>query len=128
MGVYDRQIATAQRMIAAKGELCTWRKMIAPVGDDPANPAAGTPADYAVRIVFFPNNQLHLLSTLSMLKETDIPGGRFYGLMGAVSFTPELVDTVINSKGKQFSIIDTNGIDELAPNGETILYKLRFSK
>lgn len=128
MGEYDRPIANALRMIQRKGAACVWRKVIPPINDDPANPGAGTNQDFPVRIVFFPNNQIRLASSLSMIAKTEVPSGRVMGYMGAVSFVPQMVDRVIGTPYGDLGLIDTNGIDELAPNGQTILYTLRFAR
>lgn len=128
MSVYDRQIANAQVKIKAKGQKCTWRKVVPPANDNPANPSAGTETDYTVYIAFFPNIQIRFGASSSMLRDTEVPSGKFYGLMGAVPFEPEEGDTVLTSKGKVYGIIDKDGINELAPNGDTILYQIRFTK
>jgi hypothetical protein len=128
MGVYDRQIANAKRQIKAKGQAVIWRKLTPNVGEDPANPGAGTPVDFPVSIAFFPNIQTRLGFTGTMLPNTEVPGGQFYGLMAAVGFVPEQVDTVILPDGTVLGVDDKNGLNLLAPNGDPILWTVRFTK
>lgn len=129
--VYERQIATATRLITKYGQLCTWREPGTP-GGTPARPVDGVPDDYPVPIVFLSNaNQGGLATILSMLRDMDIPTGGVRGLMPAVPFTPTLKGRV--SRAPTFtepalSIIDDKGIDVLNVNGEIILYYLRFSR
>ncbi len=124
MGVYDRQIATALRLIKAKGQVVTWRKLDdgAPADSSkPWKPSAATPDDNTVSIVFLPptkeNKQL-----IRYLKGTEVPTGSLDGLMHAVSFEPAAKDIVIRD-GKELVI---KSIDPLSPNGEVILYFLEF--
>ncbi len=128
MAVYNRQIANALRQIKAKGEAVTWRQIVPPVDDDPAHPAVGITVDYPARIAFFPNPTLNLLSTISTMTGTEVPTGRYYGLMGAVDFAPSIKDTVIRSSGEELGIIDKNGLEELNVNGESILWTVRFTR
>lgn len=128
MAVYSRQIATAKRMIAAKGALCSWQQITIPIGDDPANPSAGTPVTYPVRIVFFPNTKLTLLSSVILMKGTEIPSGRMMGYMAAVPFTPMINDTVLDTPYGDLALREQNGLDEINVNGESILFLLRFAR
>jgi hypothetical protein len=127
--VYERQIATATRLIRQKGQLCTWREPGVP-GGTPSKPTAGTPADHAVHIVFLNNtNREYLAAFLSMLKDTEIPTGGLRGLMAATSFTPTLKGQVTRAAtytGPVLTLDNRNGIDKLDLNGELILYYLRF--
>lgn len=142
MGVYDRQIATALRLIKAKGQLVTWQKHNAqqgssqpwktskpPVGYGVGGYGAGgfgvgdgSPAGYPVSIVFLaPKSGLQAL--FALMQGTSVPTGAPMGLMGAVTaFTPEITDVVLRGP-KSLVIKDFNIV---APNGEIILYKLEF--
>lgn len=122
--VFERQIATATRLIAKYGQDCTWRKTVA---TGPASkPTGQNVTDYPVKIVFVNHKRESLLTALSMMTNTDIPSGGLLGLMAVVSFDPELPDAVIRGT-EQYGIADKNGIEKLAPNGEgAILYKLRL--
>ena len=131
MGVYDRQIATAARLIAAKGQLCTWREPGTPTG--PANvPVEGVPADYPVSIVFLSNSkQEGLAGLLSMFAGSEVPTGGMRGLMAAVPFAPSLMGRVARAPAfaePALNIMDDKGIDVLNVNGEVILYYLRFAR
>lgn len=129
MGVYDRQIALALRLIAAKGETVTWRKYVDGMGGTDANPAAATNDDHTVKVVFLPSKLNALGTFLSMVGGTEVPSGALTGLMGQVNFTPELADVVVRASGEVLSIPDESGIEALDPNGEgVILYKLRFNR
>jgi len=126
MGEYDRQIALAVRMIAQKGQLVQWKKPGAATGTL-ANPISGTPEFIDTRILFLPNKRDGLASFLSVIQDTEVPTGGIKGLMATVPFEPLLVDTVI--RGTEELVLDgKNGIEALAPNGEIILYFLRFTR
>ena len=124
MGVYDRQIASAKRQIAAKGQDVTWRVLVdgAPADSSkPWKPSQATPDDKPVKIVFLPstmaNNQL-----IKYLKGTEVPTGSLTGLMAAVDFEPKAKDVVVRD-GVELVV---ESIDLIAPNGEPILYTLEF--
>lgn len=124
MGVYDRQIASAKRQIAAKGQDVTWRVLVdgaPPDASKPWKPSAATPDDKPVKIVFLPHttakNQL-----IRYLKGTEVPTGALTGLMAAVDFEPKAKDVVIRD-GVELVV---ESIDLIAPNGEPILYTLEF--
>lgn len=127
--VYERQIATATRLIEKYGQACTWREPGTPTGN-PANPTPGLPTDYPVHIVFLDNSTRESLSAfLSMMAETEVPTGGLRGLMAPVPFSPSLMGKVARDTAftePALSIVDKNGIDVLNLNGEIILYKLRF--
>lgn len=130
MGVYDRQRATALRLIAEKGETCVWRKLAA-TGGTAAKPGSTTPSDNTVKIVFLPIELEYLGTALSMLKDTEVPHGYVLGLMGAVSFEPALDDVIIraNGTGETVGLADKNGIEVIDPNGEgAVLYILRIAR
>jgi len=124
MGVYDRQIATAKRLISQKGQSVTWRQLAdgAPVDSSkPWKPSAATPTDNPVSIVFLPplkeNQEL-----IRYLKGTEVPTGSVSGLMPAVTFAPAAKDVVIRNSVE----LVVKSIDPLSPNGEIILYFLEF--
>lgn len=127
MGVYDRQIAMAQRMIAAKGQLVQWRKPGAVTGSA-AKPISGTPEFFDCRILFLPNKRDGLASFMSMFNDApDVPTGGSRGIMAAVPFEPLLIDTVIRGT-EEYALNDKNGIEALNVNGEPILFYLRFTR
>lgn len=127
---YERQIATATRLILKYGAMCTWREP-GPVTGSPAAPTAGDPSDVAVPIVFLTNtNRESLSGLLSMIADTELPSGGKRGLMPVVPFTPSLSGRICLGpvfKEPALNLDPKNGIDLLAPNGvEPILYYLRF--
>lgn len=126
MGQYDRQIASAKRLIAKYGQSVTWRQIRNGGINNaatPWKPGASQVTEQSVQIAFFPytteNKQLlrHLLGT-------EIPVGSLTGYMSAVNFEPTLKDTVLRD-GKILSI---KSIDPLAPNGQVIMYTLQFEQ
>lgn len=126
MGQFDRQIATAKRLIAKYGQTCIWRKVAngAPVDSlKPWKPTASETSDNNASIVFLPASRENR-ELLRYLKGTEIPVGSIQGLMPAVSFEPTLKDVVIRD-GKQLRL---KSIDPVSPNGEIILYTLEFEE
>jgi len=127
MGQFDRQIATARRLIAKNGELCSWRSLSAGVVVDPLIPwqkSNGVDVGTDVRIVYLPRSRVNT-AFLQALGKTSVSVGMEYGLMAAVSFTPKREDYVIRASGDKYKI---NAIDRLAPNGQIILYTIDFDK
>lgn len=124
MGVYDRQRASALRIIAAKGEVCDWSQ----TGDSIADPdkpweeTDSVPVVYqGIRIAFFPLGA-NDLETVKLLLKTEIPTGLEMGYMGNVPFEPDLKDLVVRRNGKKMRIVTVGKID---PNGEgAVLYQV----
>lgn len=128
MGIYDRQILTAKRLLFRNGQSVTWREPAAPITAptgpaQPWKPTAGIPTDYPdTRIAFFPNTKENR-ETLHYSNDTDIPAGSEIGLMGAVDFNPTLKGIVIRPDGQQLRV---KSISPIKPNGEIILYTIDF--
>lgn len=125
MGVFDRQIATAIRLINKNGELVQWIDRVAtPV--DPAKPWLPTgevDTPEPVKIVFLPVGT-RFLELLQIAAKSEVPTGSQKGLMAAVSFVPKIDSLVIRaSQNRQYKI---KSIDTISPNGQIILYKLEF--
>lgn len=128
MGVYDTQIASAKRMINAKGEACIWRSITAS-GGTIAKPVTTVPIDHPVRMAFVPIHRESLATSLAKIAGTDIGSGGIKGLMGQVDFSPQLGDCVIRTNGDILYIEPDNGIEAIDPNSEgVILYIVRFRK
>lgn len=127
MGVFDRQIATAKRLITKNGAPMTWRTFADGALPDPSmpwKPGAAVPANHGVHIVMLPENRLGY-EWIKYLVGSDVPEGNGYGLMYAVPFTPSLNDTVVAPDGRE---LKPTSIDPLAPNiTEIILYTVRFA-
>lgn len=120
MGVFDRQIATATRLIAAKGQACVWQQ-VPTTTPDPSKPweqqnSAMTP--YNVKIAFLPASS----PLLRLIQGSNIASSRTRGLMAAVGFTPSIADTV--QRGSE--ILRLCDLDAVNINGEIILWKMEF--
>lgn len=130
MGFYDRQIATARRLIERYGQAATWHSRAPGVGGTAAKPAAGVPVAHPVHIAFLPLDREYLQTTLGKSDGSDIASGMLTGYMGQVDFQPTLKDTVvrlIDGVEEEYGITDRNGIEIIDPNGEgAILYIVRF--
>lgn len=126
MAVYSRQIVTAQRMIAAKGELATWYYRGAPGGGKPGKPAERPRLPHPVQIVFFPTPRR---SDQTREDGTEVKAGGLMGYMGQVPFAPSNGDTVERANGEKLTVKLDNGIEEINPNGEgVILYTIYFER
>jgi hypothetical protein len=126
MGVYDRQIATAQRLIKEKGQTIIWRSMTdgAPSdSDQPWKPSAATQTDYMADVLFLPRNRRNQ-EFLSLMEGIEVPKGDIVGYMGGVTFTPTLKDTIIRG-GETYTIAS---LDHLSPNGESILWVMGLER
>ena len=123
MGVFDRQIATAKRLIAKNGRALVWRTILdgTPVdANKPWEPGAAQVTDYPdIRIVILPAGYKGETS-LFRLTTGEQPSGTLQMLMGAVPFEPSTKDVIID--GEIEYRIDY--IDKLAPNGDPILYTI----
>lgn len=125
MGVYDRPIATALRLIAKYGQVCEWRKTGVVVPDDPARPWLGGSQSQVLHqpsIAFVPATSGASDFGLTKFRQGGGDSASFstFGLMGAQDFTPEVVDKLTRD-GEPLVIV---AVDTLAPNGEPILHIL----
>jgi len=127
MGVYDRQIASAKRQIAAKGRACLWRSsgVVVPSNGLVAAPAAPVPADVPVSVVYLPDNRQNR-AYLQQLAGSDIVIGADYGLMGQAPFTPRTDDEIYDETGTEL-LRTVYEARPFAPNGEVILWTLFFN-
>ncbi len=124
MGRFDRQIATAQRLIKKNGETVKWNIVRDgdPVNEDqPWKPTSIAPDQRDAIICFLPIN-IRSDRVLSLMQQSEVPICSEMGLMGAVDFEPNLKDVVIRN-GKEYRIAD---MDILRPNGQNILYTVYF--
>jgi hypothetical protein len=118
MTVYARQIASAKRAIAAKGQECVWAK---PAERDPASKPwrdvrAGEPPEATVRIAWFPPDQQQFKFAQD---NGGVPEGFEVGLMGAVDFEPALTDPIFRSGGDSVIVWK---LESLAPDGDPIIW------
>lgn len=125
MGVFDDEIQLAKEEIAANGANVLWQSLTDAALPDPNKawlPGEPTFVDHPVRIVFLPitagNRQ-----TDKYKFETEVRVGEFKGLMAQVNFTPRAKDFILDGTKK----IKVTSVNELAPNGEIILYFLELS-
>jgi len=126
MGQFDRQIATALRLIAKYGQSVIWNSVADGVAVDPLKPWKPTEAIAVlhpdIKICFVPTNDTQWRKLLAYLKGTEVPTGKLAGLMGQVSFEPTLKDVV----DRDGTILRITSIDLLSPNGQKILYTIEF--
>ena len=125
MARFDRQIETALRLIKKNGQLVTWRSIPAETPADaskPWNGGANVPVESSVYVCFVPVRDRDTRKLFQYLTGTEIQIGQLAGLMGNVSFTPNLNDVVVRD-GVELRM---SQIDLLSPNGQKILYTLEF--
>jgi hypothetical protein len=124
MARFDRQIATALRLIQKNGQQVAWRQSQSQ--PDPAEPFKVIPAErseHSPFVCFLPVNKENR-EVFALLRGTaNVVTGAELGLMGAVDFAPSVKDKVIRD-GKA---LDIKSIDVLRPNGRPILYTIEFS-
>lgn len=121
MSQYSQPIASALRLIAKKGELCTWRQYTMEPGSTDWNEDEASPfVDYSVSIVFLPYDSRTATFTFQQI-DGDVTRITEYALMGAVPFTPAIRDSIIRSDG---TVIKPAGLDRLKPATEVILYTI----
>jgi hypothetical protein len=128
MGVFDRQIATALRLIKRNGRR-VWIEVRTPNAlPDPNQPWKPSPPSrvlHPVDVVFLPNN-LETRRTYMALMGDDTLNGRDFGLMGAVDFIVRPQAGVYADAAGTDRLRTVFSLDELAPNGDPILYTLQF--
>lgn len=125
MARFDRQIATALRLIAKNGQVVTWQSVenAASVDpDQPWKPSGTTTTERTATICFLPINR-EGRETIAYLKGSGVATGSVYGLMGNVNFTPTAKDVVLRD-GVEMRI---ENVDLLSPNGQKILYTIEFA-
>lgn len=129
MGVFDRQIASAKRLIDKYGQ-SVQIKTLAHTIPNPAKPweSVDVPASpITVKMVFIsPSSSGESLlgrQLLEYLKGTEVVTGQIRGLMAASSLiTPKMSDVVLRDS-KELKI---KAVDTLAPNGQAILHTIEF--
>lgn len=123
MARFDRQIATALRLIKKNGQLVKWRQLQR--ADDPSDPAAvieSAPVDRDVYICFLPVDKDNKEFINYLRGTNEIKMGSLIGLMGNVPFVPDASNLVIRD-GVQLEIFN---IELLSPNGQKVLYTVEF--
>lgn len=114
---YARQIASAKRLIKAKGQAATWREPAdaTPDPDKPWHSAPNAPADHTVDIVTLPDNSARFAA---LVAGTDVPEGTQLAYMGSVDFEPTVRGTLIIG-GVGFRI---TYLSPIAPDGTPIIW------
>lgn len=125
MARFDRQIATALRLIAKNGQSVTWNSIVNGAPADPNTPWIPAEPDdietHTVDICFLPIDRENM-ETMRYIFGTEVPGGNSMGLMGAVDFSPFLKDTVLRGS----ETLRIKKIKKLEPNGQVILHWIIF--
>lgn len=122
MGRFDRQIATALRLIEKNGELCqVTRETRITDPDKPWETTPGPVETHDAFICFLPMDRT-AQETFVTMKGSEVPTGATQALMGAVDFVMADDFTVVRSGNRKYRIAS---IDELQPNQQTqILYTM----
>ena len=128
MGVYDRQVATAERMIRTKGKPVQIVRPSATVSDpnQPWNQTPGAPVLDDAYGVFLNFNQKDMETLGKMPDASEIQSSDRKVLMAAASLiaSPTRADKLRDETG-DWSI---EYVQVLSPNGENILYTLRVRR
>lgn len=131
---YAGAIASAKRMIAAKGQACLWRKPAAldETADDWRDIREGEPTDVEVRIAWFSPRDLGrgtegFLQALAG-SSVDVAEGSEIGLMASVAFEPLSSDTIVKGTDPEGAETAIQSIDRIAPDGTPILYFVKVKR
>lgn len=126
MGVYDRPIATAQRLIAKYGQDCHWQKPAPEDGGTPGYPGEGdTPDPILCKMAFFSHRDMGRGSEefLALMAGMEVPVNSEIGLLaGGITFEPKDEDWIIRDPEGAATQVAIKKIDRLAPSGVPILY------
>ena len=123
MARFDRQIATALRLIEKNGQKVVWRSLAASNNsDEPWNSGTETPTEHDAFICFVPVRDKDTRKLFAYLTGTEVQIGSLAGIMGNVAFEPNAKDVVVRD-GVELRI---DSIDLLSPNGQKILWTMEF--
>lgn len=130
MGVFDRQVASAKRMIKKYGESCTWVQVTNGTPPDPNKPwipSASNEVSTPCIIAFFPTEQTTRKKIQAMFDASEVPMGMETGYMAQTTgVSPTMKDIIVRKDGSIARILD---IDTINPNGEQdILYTITVEK
>lgn len=129
MADYSKAVAGALRLIAAKGQPCTWQKHTETENAAaPWKPAKGAATDFEdVPIVFIPVGAG--TAWLQYLGATEVPKGGVMGLLGAQEFSPSLKDTCLREdEDGNSEVLRVVWCDKMKPAEQTILNIVIFEK
>lgn len=122
--VYDSFVALALKLIKKDGQAVTWYKNNEVAnGTQPWKTTAGSDVAYPVTMVFLTPGGKIGNSEIRLDPGTSVPEGAPRALMGQVPFTPQMNDRV--KRGSEWLMI--KDVDIVAPNGEIVLYKIRYA-
>lgn len=119
MAMYDRQIATAKRLIKKYGVPTPVTYITITENSDKPWETTEVSSIETVPVCFLPVDS-GTMRTLSMTPGTEVPKGAVLAYMGAVGFKVDLT-TTLQYDGRTWSIY---WMDKLAPNGRPILYTM----
>jgi hypothetical protein len=126
VGVFDRSIATAKRLIDKYGQDCHWQKPAPDDGGTPGYPETGVAPDpIPVRMAFFSPRDLGRGSEefMAMMAGMDVSSSKEIGLLaGGLTFEPDDQDHIIRDPAGAAIPVSIQKIDRLAPNGTPVLY------
>lgn len=134
MGAFDRQVATAQRLIAKNGAAMKWCQPNDDAPDDPNKPwlgKNGIPTRYDVSLCFLPEGDPFIRYMLGTgLEQSEVPAGGLFALMGETEFIPTLRDWIaLPATPTIVYATVTDPIRNLSPNlDQNILWMLRFAQ
>jgi hypothetical protein len=129
MSAFNRQIATAVRLIAKYGATCTWTKRgddTTPDASKPWKTAAAEPTPYTVKIAMCrKGGSGWAYALIRLIQGTDVPAGKPKALLAAgnLAFTPDSTDVVTLNGAK----MKVETIDPIAPDGLPIIYIITFA-
>ena len=128
MGTYDRQVATAERLIREKGKpvQVVRQTTTQPDPDQPWLPGEPTTTIDDAYGVFlnFNRKDMETLSKMQGASEIQVSDRKVLLAAAAVTASPTTTDLLRDEDG-DWSI---ESVQELAPNGESILYTLRVRR
>lgn len=131
MAGYERQIATAKRLIAKRGQAVFWN--VRPVATADSSEVEGASKwrpkaaplqpqlSFPVTIAFFPVDRNNYESLTG--RGIELTSGSQLGYMAAVGFEPSQKDTVTRNG----HVLPVSHIEIIAPNGDAILYEIVFA-
>lgn len=126
MGRFDRQVASAARMIRENGQKVVWQACAGGTAADPDKPwdtSGGSKTEHTVDMVFVSINRTDA-RFMQYFKGSELAEGFLKGLMPAVAFKPDINDYVVRGD----ETYKVKNVDPVAPNGQVILYKIEFER
>jgi hypothetical protein len=132
MSAFNRQLATAVRLIAKYGASCTWTKRIETAHDNskPWKQDQDNATPYTVKMVMLRNKgnsaaPAWAQALIHLMQGTDIPAGKPAALLAAknLTFVPDQTDLVMLNG----ATMKVESIDPIAPDGLPIIYIIKFA-